>query len=70
MRRFLGLGAVTAIALLIGFAVLTVAEVVLVPAGALNGSHAHLPALAATLLIGFMARGGRPCRASLPPAAH
>ncbi|HZD91371.1 MAG TPA: ceramidase domain-containing protein [Pseudolabrys sp.] len=56
MRRFLGLGAAAATALLIAFAGGTVAEGALVPAGAINGSHAYLPALAATLLTGFLAR--------------
>ena len=56
LRRFLGVGLFGAIALLVGFAVVTVAEGVLVPAQALNGSHAYLPALAATLLVGWLAR--------------
>jgi Ceramidase len=55
LRRFLGAGLFMAIALLIVFAVLTVAEGMLVPARALNGSHAYLPALAATLVIGWWA---------------
>lgn len=56
LRRFLRLRLLAAIALLIGFAVLTVVEGILVPAHALNGSHAYLPALAATLAIGWLAR--------------
>ncbi len=56
LRRFLGLGLVAAIALLIVFVALNVAEGMLVPAHALNGSHAYLPALAATLVIGWLVR--------------
>ena len=55
LRRFLGVGLVAAILLLAAFAALTVAESMLVPANALNGSHAYLPALAATLSIGALA---------------
>lgn len=54
--RFLGLGLFAAIVLLVAFAALSVAEGLLVPAHALNGSHAYLPALAATLVIGWLAR--------------
>lgn len=56
LRRFLGLGLLAALALLIAFAALSVAEGMMVPARALNGSHAYLPALAATLVIGWLAR--------------
>ena len=56
LRRFLDLGMFAAIALLIGFAALSVGEGLLVPARTLNGSHAYLPALAATLVIGWLAR--------------
>ncbi len=56
LRRFLEMGPFTAVALLIAFAALSVAEGMLVPAYALNGSHAYLLALAATLVIGWLAR--------------
>ncbi len=56
LHRFLGLRLVAAIMLLVGFAVLALLEGMLVPAHALNGSHAYLPALAATLSVGWLAR--------------
>ena len=43
--------------LLIGFAALTFAEATLVPPATLNGSHAYLPALAATFVVGWLAPG-------------
>ena len=57
LRRFLGLSLAASLALLIGFAALTYAEAALVPPDALNGSHAYLPALAATLIVGALTRG-------------
>jgi hypothetical protein len=62
LRRFMGLGLMAAVALLIGFVALSIAEGMLVPARALNGSHAYLPALAATLVIGWLVR----CRPAGP----
>lgn len=56
LRRFLGLRAMAAGASLIVFAAFSSAEALLVPQRAFNGSHAYLPALGATLLIGFLAR--------------
>lgn len=57
LRRFIGLGLIAAAALLLAFVALSVVEGILVPPRALNGSHAYLPALAATLVIGWLARG-------------
>jgi hypothetical protein len=54
LRRFLGLSLVAALVLLIAFVGLSYAESAIVPEGALNGSHAYLPALAATVLIGLI----------------
>ncbi len=57
LRRYLGLSLTLSVALLVGFAVLTFAEAALVPRDALNGSHAYLPALAATFVVGLLVRG-------------
>ncbi|HEY2758207.1 MAG TPA: ceramidase domain-containing protein [Pseudolabrys sp.] len=54
LRRFLGLSLLAALALLIAFVGVSYAESAIVPEGALNGSHAYLPALAATLLMGVI----------------
>lgn len=54
LRRYLGLSLVMAAGLLIAFVAASYAESVVVPRGALNGSHAYLPALAATFVIGFL----------------
>lgn len=56
LRRFLQLSFIATVALIIAFAALSVGEGLLVPARALNGSHAYLPALAATLVIGWLVR--------------
>jgi hypothetical protein len=57
LRRFLGLSLLRALVLLAGFVAFSYAEAAIVPPGALNGSHAYLPALAATLVIGWLVRG-------------
>lgn len=54
LRRYLGLSLVMAGALLVAFVAASYAESAVVPRGALNGSHAYLPALAATFVIGFL----------------
>lgn len=56
LRRFLGQSLLIAAALLVAFVVLSYAEAAVVPRGALNGSHAYLPALAATFIVGWLAR--------------
>lgn len=57
LRRFLNLSFVLSAALLVAFIVLSYAEAAVVPRGALNGSHAYLPALAATFVVGWFASG-------------
>lgn len=59
LRRFLGLSLVWATALLIAFVAVSYAETAIVPRGALNGSHAYVPALVVTFVIGFLARKRR-----------
>jgi Ceramidase len=54
MRRYLDLSMPIALALLVAFIGLSYAESAIVPEGALNGSHAYLPAWAATMLIGVI----------------
>jgi hypothetical protein len=55
LRRFVRLSAMAGLAVLIVFGVLSSLEAAYVPQGALNGSHAYLPAFAATVLIGLIA---------------
>lgn len=57
--RFLAVRLLLALILLTGFAVLSSAVTASIPREALNGSHGYLPALAATLLIGWLARAQR-----------
>jgi hypothetical protein len=56
LRRFLGVSLIAAAVLLIAFVALSAVEGMLMPARALNGSHAYLPALAATLVVGWLVR--------------
>ncbi|RDV01129.1 ceramidase domain-containing protein [Undibacter mobilis] len=58
LRRFLGLSAWVAPALVVAFGVFSAAEGALVPPGTLNGSHAYLPALAALIVVGWLSRPG------------
>lgn len=60
LRRFLGLSFLMALTLLIAFVIFSYAESAVVPRGALNGSHAYLPALAATFIIGWLVRRSTP----------
>lgn len=69
LRRFLGVSAWTAPALVIAFGLLSYVEGVLVPRGTLNGSHAYLPALAALLVVGWLTRETGPRRLLLSAAA-
>ena len=55
LRRYFGLSLAVSVALLVGFAAFSFAEAVLVPLNTLNGSHAYLPALAATVVVGWLA---------------
>jgi hypothetical protein len=59
LRRYLGLPLVMSIAILVAFSAFNYAEVALVPVGALNGSHAYLPALAALLAVAWPVRASR-----------
>jgi hypothetical protein len=56
LRRYFALSLIASLALLIAFVAFSYAETAIVPRGTLNGSHAYLPALGATLLLGLMAR--------------
>jgi hypothetical protein len=56
LRRFLGLSHIVSLGGLVAFAALTYAEGQVVPRGALNGSHAYLPALAALLAVAWPMR--------------
>lgn len=58
LRRFLGLSLLVSLALLAAFVAFSYAENAIVPRGTFNGSHAYLPALAATLVIGWLVRHG------------
>jgi len=69
LRRFLGLSAPAAPALVIAFGLLSYAVGLLVPRGALNGSHAYLPALAALLIVGWLAEAPATRRRLLSAAA-
>jgi hypothetical protein len=54
LRRFLRLSPIASIAILAAFAALSYGLAIFAPPDSLNGSHAYLPALAATLLIGVL----------------
>ena len=69
LQRFIGLPLWTALGLVAVFAVLSYVESALVPRGTLNGSHAYLPALAALMLVGWLARDDKPRRLLLSAAA-
>jgi hypothetical protein len=69
LRRFLGLPLWKALALVAAFAALSYAESAVVPRGALNGSHAYLPALGALVAVGWLTRGQGPRRMLLSAAA-
>lgn len=56
LRRFLGLSLSLSLVVLAAFAALSYGVTVVVPRGTLNGSYAYMPALAATLLVGWLAR--------------
>jgi hypothetical protein len=56
LRRFLGLSLIVSLGALAAFAAFTYVEGQVVPRGALNGSHAYLPALAALLAVAWPMR--------------
>lgn len=59
LRRYLGLSLIISIAVLVAFSAFNYAEAGLVPRGALNGSHAYLPALAALIVVAWPVRTSR-----------
>ena len=69
LQRFIRLPLWKALGLVAVFAVLSYVESALVPRGALNGSHAYLPALAALAFVGWLARDDKPRRLLLWAAA-
>lgn len=69
LRRFLGLSAWTAPALVIAFGLLSFAEGLVVPRGTLNGSHAYLPALAVLFVVGWLTGEAGPRRLLFSAAA-
>ena len=69
LRRFLGLSRWLAPMLVIAFGLLSYGLGLVVPRGALNGSHAYLPALAALLAVGSLTREAAPRRMLLAAAA-
>lgn len=56
LRRFLGLSLLASLGILAAFSAFNYVEALIVPRGALNGSHAYLPALAALLAIAWPVR--------------
>lgn len=56
LRRFLGLRALPALAVFVGFAIASNTVSWAVPAGALNGSVSYMPALAALAVVGWLIR--------------
>ena len=56
LRRFLGFSLLVSLGVLLAFSALNYIEGQLVPRGALNGSHAYLPALGALLAVAWLTR--------------
>lgn len=56
LRRFLGLSLLVSFSILVAFSAFNYIEAMIVPRGALNGSHAYLPALAALLAVAWPVR--------------
>lgn len=56
LRRFIGLSLIVSFGALVAFAAFTYVEGLVVPRGALNGSHAYLPALGALLAVAWPMR--------------
>lgn len=59
LRRYLKLSLIVSLGVLVAFSVLTYVEGQLVPRGALNGSHAYLPALGALIAVALPMRRER-----------
>ena len=58
LRRFLGLGVVLSLAVVVAFFLLTQALAAVLPRGLLNSSVGYLPALAAMAMVGWIVRDG------------
>lgn len=56
LRRFLGFSLLVSLGVLVAFSAFNYAEAMIVPRGALNGSHAYLPALAALVAVAWPMR--------------
>ena len=56
LRRFLGFSLLVSLGVLVAFSAFNYAEAMIVPRGALNGSHAYLPALAALIAVAWPMR--------------
>lgn len=59
LRRFLTLSMLVSLGILVAFSAVNYVEAMIVPRGALNGSHAYLPALAALLAVAWPMRRER-----------
>ena len=69
LRRFLALSWPAALALLIGFVVLSTGLASWVPRSVLNGATGYFPALAALIVIGWLMRSGAAGQSMLAAAA-
>lgn len=69
LRRYLGLSLIVSIVVLVAFSAFNYVEALVVPRGALNGSHAYLPALAALLAVAWPVRASKAGRTMLVAAA-
>jgi len=69
LRRFVGLGPVLSLALVVAFFAFTQGLTAATPRGLLNSSVGYLPALAAMLAVGWIVRGDAAGRALLRTAA-
>jgi hypothetical protein len=56
LRRFIGLSLLVSLGVLVAFSAFNYAEAMIVPRGALNGSHAYLPALGALVAVAWPVR--------------
>lgn len=68
VHRFLGLRLVMALLVVAGFFAFSFVEGMLVPRGALNGSHAYLPAFGALIVVGWLTPDRAPSRLLLAAA--
>jgi hypothetical protein len=59
LRRYLALSLIVSLGVLVAFSAFNYLEALVVPRGALNGSHAYLPALAALIAVAWPVRRER-----------